>query len=179
MKSLVKIVAAIVVGILLISCSKVPDSKTIPSYVTISSYEVKGVITNANLAGFKDNIFLHDEDYVIPTLDWVNGEFSKQFKQFLFNYNIRQFQDGKNECDKFSLHARSVANILNRHNPQSGNSGIAVGEVYLINGGGGHAMNFAIVADRDKKLRLVFYEPQAAQIVNVDTNDLAILTWNM
>ena len=163
---------------LVVSCGKVPDSKVIPSFTTVSAREVQSFLTNQQYIGWNEPV-LTDEDYVIPTVEWVNGELTKRFNQFTFDYNVRWYVEGRNECDKFSLYARAIANTLNRHNPNAGAAGIAFGEVFMLHGINSHAMNFAIVAEKDKKLKLVFYEPQVSHTVSIYTNDLVILRWRM
>ena len=144
--------------------------------MTCSTSQVEAVLTNISSWA---RVNLTDEDYVIPTEAWVKGTLTKHFNQFLFDYNVRVYVEGKNECDKFSLYARAIANALNRHNPKAGPAGIAFGEVFLLQGINGHAMNFAIVADESKKPKLVYYEPQVGQIVDLPTNNLVILSWHM
>jgi hypothetical protein len=158
----------------LVGC-KTPDAKVIPSYLRINSAQARTIITN--ICGAE--VVLTDEEYAVPTEEWVTRAFTPTFKKFLFGYDVRRYSADRNKCDKFSLYARTVANVLNRHNLVSSGAGIAFGEVYLSEGFYGHAMNFVIVAGEDKRPKLLFYEPQIQQLMTVSTNNLAVLEWRM
>lgn len=170
----------IVISILITSCTKSPESKIIPSKISISAMDAKALITTNFPFSSSEQIYLLDAKYILPTTSWVSGDFSSRFKDFLFAQNIKQASPDKNDCDKFSIYGRSVANILNYHNPNGLNQGIAVGEVHvLLSNGAGHMMNFIIVADQENKPQIIFYEPQYASIVALDTNQAILLNWRM
>lgn len=170
--------AALFTVICLLSCSKVSD-KPIPSYKTISAAELTKIILNNNPTNtLIPRIVTSDSEYILPDESWINGELTVQFRKFLFDYNVRQYSPDNNDCDKFSLYCRTVANILNRHNTLS-KVGIALGEFRYINGITGHSINFIITSDKFSEIKVIYYEPQTFQIIQIDKDTTAPLAYTL
>lgn len=162
---------------MILGCGKVIDSP-IQSYRSASSTEIENLIqANLSTNSIRPKIIFRDTDYLIPTEAWVKKDFSEKLTGFLFDYSLQVPVEGRNECDKFSLYGRTVANILNAHNSNKPNMGIAVGEFVYIDSLNAHDINVFIISDESKKLKLVYYEPQISQIIEM-TNDFAPLMFN-
>lgn len=158
------------------SCGKVTD-KPIVSHTNISLDEAKSFILNSIPTNTIRPVFISSDDsFMVPTESWVKNELTKEFNKFIFDYNLRTYKEGSNECDKFSLYLRTVANILNRHNPSS-KTGIAVGQFGYVDGIYPHSINFIIVADEFKTMKVLYYEPQTSQIINLVEGQFAPLSY--
>lgn len=172
----------LLLSVFFLGCGKVPSNTPIVSYQTLSSEQVKTLISNAA----PDEVFLNwsqitltDQNYILPTEQWVRTIFSESFQTFLFNYNVKDAQLGRNDCDNFALYARTIANVLNRHNPNAKSGlGIAFGEAIGFSNIETHAINFVVVADKNKKAKIIFYEPQTGEIIDI-TNAIPIFYWRM
>ena len=173
------LVLIVAISITVVSCGKVTSSQTITSYTTMSMPQITSMLkTNFNIS---DPVFIFsDSTYILPTTAWVKGPFSETLKKFLFDYNVSQYQVDSNDCDDFAFYGRAMANILNRHNPNGKNHGIAVGAFSKLADMGinSHVLNFVIVADEDKKPKVLFYEPQTQQTTLVNTNSV-VFWWVM
>ena len=164
----------------LTSCGPNVSDNVIPSYKVLSSEEVRNVISNAipPLTMFP-KIILSDENYILPTEDWVKNQFSKELNAFTFYYKVQRTSDNRNDCDNYSLYGRTVANILNVHNTKKINAGIAVGELGYVGSLYGHAINFIITSDNFGNVKVIYYEPQAYQIITLTDGMWAPLVFNM
>lgn len=161
----------------IVGCSMVTDNP-IQSYRSANSTEIENLIqSNMPTNAIRAKIVFRDTDYLIPTERWVRKDFSEKLTGFLFDYSLQFPVEGRNECDKYALYGRTVANILNAHNSNKPNMGIAVGEFIYIDSLNAHDINVFIVSDESKKLKLIYYEPQISQIIEM-TNSFAPLMFN-
>lgn len=164
---------------LVTSCGKVPSNTSIPSYKTLQTDRIETLLLSSTPTNtLKPRMFFSDGEYMCPTKDWVNDTFVKHFTQFLFDFNVRVFVEGRNECDKFSLYGRTVANILNRHNTK-GTGGIAVGEFVYLDGISAHSINFIIVSDSNGNLHLMYFEPQIMKEVKLNRDNIVPLRYSL
>ena len=161
--------------ILLIGCSKSKEEK-IDSYQTWSGNQINQfILAKMPTNTIKPSFYFKDESYILPTKDWVVNKLTPQFQQFLFDYNLRQYKEGRNECDKYSLYCKTVANILNAHNANKPLSGIAVADFSYISSVNSHSINIILVSDSNNNVELLYYEPQAAQLIELQQYNLVPL----
>lgn len=160
--------------ILLIGCGRVND--TIESYKSLSGPEIQNIISGFMPTNtIKPSFYFKDESYLIPTKQWVVESLSPNLKQFLFDYSLTRYKEGSNECDKFSLYGKTVANILNAKNKSK--SGIAVAEFAYLQSINSHSIN-AILTHDGNKFELVYFEPQIASIVQIDEYNFVPLVFD-
>lgn len=108
-----------------------------------------------------------DERYALPTISWITGPFSK----YLFKACVKEFGSGyqpeESDCDDYAALAVQCAKRSHRRTVgRPKDVSLAFGLFsYLQSEDSAHMLNFAVVAY--PSLRLVFYEPQRQQIVNL------------
>jgi hypothetical protein len=167
----------IIICLFILGCGKISD-KPIKTYRSATATEIENFIQSKMPSdAIRARLVFRDTNYLIPTEEWVRKDFSEELSSFLFDFNIRSYKEGRNECDKFSLYGRAVANILNAHNSNKPDTGIAVGEFVYMDGIDPHDINVFIVSDESEKLKLIYYEPQVCQIIEM-TNSFAPLMFN-
>ena len=169
----------VLVAVLITSCGRVSESP-IESYKTLSAAEISSLIySNVPPLSIVPAITLQDRNYILPTKKWVEGNFTAQLSKFLFDYNIALYNEEKNDCDKFSLYGRAVANILNRHNPNNKNTGVAVGQISIFRGVSGHSINFMVISDKDGNCDVIYYEPQTLRITTLNPESDIRVSYNL
>ncbi|MDB6017671.1 MAG: hypothetical protein JWR19_2160 [Pedosphaera sp.] len=128
-----------------------------PASHTLSSDEMLGVL---ELAGINpDAIELSDDEYALPTLNWITGDFADSMTGFLnsleFTYELHS-----QDCKAFSRAAAFWAEYC-WNKTQAGQAALALGQCYYLPNGSmeGHAINCAMTR-KAGKIALVFFEPQ-------------------
>lgn len=113
---------------------------------------------------------------------WVTGEFSKKYREFLFNQGVLNwYEEGQFNCEDYSLGASFYARVLNRlSDDRIKGISIAVGIIYYVPdmdvNNPRHSINFMILEDES----IVFYEPQYQQIVKLSKNEInSIYYWEL
>ena len=119
---------------------------------------------NQNNIFYTSGYGIKDALYACPDEEWLNGRFAKVIlPQYLAERKASTWVAESNDCDDFAEHAKVLMNEIH-HNTQNKvpGTGILFGIVwYNKDVGGGHAINWAIVRDKDtKQPKLVFFEPQ-------------------
>ena len=150
--------------LLIVGCGKASD-KSIESFQTISAQELESVITNRiNILGFQ---LSRDENYILPSEKWVKEQYLPKLSKFLFDYNLNTYRADANDCDDFAQYGSTVAHILNAHNKNKIIAGIAVGDFVYFDGLEIHAINIIITSDENKKINILFVEPQNQIIITL------------
>lgn len=126
---------------------------------------------------------ISDEITVLPTENWIRGEFTRGLSEFQKHFQIARWHERANDCDKFSSATKFYAQWLNfKSTNRSEKASLAVGELYFyVNGSNkAHAINFFITLDKNKKLKLIFYEPQKKIVMNLsEIEKSSIFFWNL
>lgn len=178
-KLLISFSLIICLSILFVSCSRPADalrSETVPIGEHIfTPQEVQYILLTNGIIG---RFTLTDAQYVAPTLEWVEKQYTDKLTKFLFDYNLHHWTKESSDCDDISRAAAVKASILfhNSKNRPKG-AGLLFGEFhYIKSGAGGHALNAAIVKDKEI-YRLVFYEPQVKYIVKLQEKETDNALW--
>jgi hypothetical protein len=162
------IIVSLLVCLLIIVGCKPSTTDIITSEPTIKENiywsDLQWYIKNDSGLNSVDTLYA-DNDYVLVDEIWFNENILNQFNDFLSKNGVYFGDVNKNDCDNyaraFSFFARvksSQAKFLNYD--------IAVGELYYKDFDFGHAINFAIVLDKDGKKKMLYIEPQGPTIIN-------------
>lgn len=124
-----------------------------------------------------------DDAYVFPTADWVRVVFAPSLRKLLIELAMITFAAEENDCDDFARLASVYASVLHRQtSSRAKESGLAFGEFwYVQDSGGGHAINFAIVAatgvgPQAGEATLLFFEPQTQKIKTLSETEVKSCT---
>ena len=127
------------------------------------------LITEVTLAGYgspvqPDLFSVVDRVYAKPTLEFLEGAFSKSLWSVQNFFGAASWSEEANDCDDFARCAAFLAQLLHYRTPgRPPASALAVGELwYVRDNGEGHAINIAFT---DKGV--VCYEPQTRAIVTL------------
>lgn len=168
MKSLPLILLTLAI---LLGCKPASSTKSGPSYPPptrqLTPQEVVGVLAKTNVVSL--SFALPDSVYVMPTVRWINSEFSSGLWQFQTELGISRWSAESNDCDKFAIATSFYAKWLNHSSPNRIQAALSVGELYYYRNADisqGHAINFFVVLVGDS-LQAVFYEPQTRSIVEL------------
>jgi hypothetical protein len=110
-------------------------------------------------------IWLFDEYYSLPAVEWVTGEFANGLDTLVNGLGFR-YQADSGDCDDFARLAAWYAQYLqNRTRP--GDSALALGEFAYIQeeGKAGHAVCVAVTRI-EGELAVRFFEPQPEVVEN-------------
>ena len=174
MKNIILFLAVIV---LITGCKpKYPES---PKYIVISGDDLRNFIVETNHINAGDCTLMVDNSYAVPTVDWIKESYTPILKQFLFDNQLDLYQSGKNECDKFSYYGVTVGHMMHFHSKSPSNTGLSIGELTYTVSLTPHDIMFFVATDKSDKLKLVFYEPQTQQILDLDPADIGVLGWRM
>lgn len=111
-----------------------------------------------------------DLNYVLPTREWVTGDFARAMLGNLQKLGITYAPESF-DCDKFAKLVAAFGAVCNLRT--SGHKGgLALGVFYYRSPAGYHAINVAVVPD-DDDLDLVFIEPQTGQELRLSEEELA------
>ncbi len=166
-------------------CGCKPSKPGAPSYPpptrTVFPFEVVTALGETNIAA--NSFALPDGKYLIPTLRWIENDFSKGLWQFQNEMGISTWSAESNDCDKFAIAASFYAKWLNHSSPNRNiAAGLAIGELYYLKGGvngQGHAINFIVTLVGDS-LQIVFYEPQLRRVVSLsETERGRVMFWKL
>lgn len=166
-------------SVVFISCSRPADNlqkENVPvGEHVFSSAEIAYILaTNEITATF----LLNDQEYVAPTKEWVEKQYTDKLTKFLFDYNLNHWTKESSDCDDIARAAAVQAAILfhNSENRRKG-AGFLFGEFYYFKTGyGGHAMNIALVKDKNT-YKLVYYEPQLKYLVDISGMERRATIW--
>jgi hypothetical protein len=169
----------IILVIFLAACGKRYEGSQ--SYTVLTREQISMFIQVTNkVEVMENNLFLRDDLYAVPTLDWVNRVYSPQLTKFLFDNDLLKYTKESNDCDDFSQYALTVAHMMHRYslNRPKGTT-ISVGDVIQMQVMADHAINVWIVTDDAGRLMLAFYEPQQQRIIPFNPQDEIISYFKM
>lgn len=131
------------------------------------------LITEVTLAGYgspvqADLFSVVDRVYAKPTLEFLEGAFSKSLRSVQNFFGVAAWSVEANDCDDFARCAAFLAQLLHYRTPgRPPASALAFGELwYVKDSGEGHAINIAFT---DKGV--VCYEPQTRSIVTLSVTE--------
>lgn len=147
-------------------------------YFLMESHQIRDFITETNHIHTQFFPQMNDDTYAVPSIDWINNEFTPALRKFYFKYNLYNEANNENDCEDLALYAEAVARIL-YHNDSAKikECAISVGHFdYLLSIESHRIIMF--VAHDEEKIKLIFYEPFAQQIIK-DNNEITNhLVWN-
>lgn len=133
------------------------------------------MITRNELNDFLTNALpvwneLADDNYSLPTRDWIALEFSTCLKMLLDDLAFK-WEPDRSDCDDFARLAAAYCCLL--HSNTGADSGLAFGEFWFTRRDGqGHAINVFVTREIDGSLALNFFEPQTQQIIELTKEEI-------
>lgn len=175
MKKLLVLVSVILAGLAITSCK--PSYPASPTYKVVSRADLEAFIVVTNHLNVRKMLVLSDEAYAVPTIEWITKSYTPQLERFLFDNELRRPSDTENDCDKFAHYGVTVGHLMHhRATVKPKGTALAIGELsYIAWDLGGHAVNLFVATDNYGELKLVFYEPQARQIIELDPKSTYVL----
>lgn len=117
-----------------------------------------------------DNPIILDDEYALPTEDWLLNDFREATIKNLALLGIATYAAQSNDCDDFAWAVAGLARIGNAR--QGSRKALAVGIFgYRTDDGGGHAIIFSVVRVGANDYRLVFIEPQTGDEVELSRSE--------
>ena len=115
----------------------------------------------------RTSVHIADSGYGLPARTWLANDFPNFFKDMLGRMGITKWTP-RWDCDNYAMAYFSLAQLAHYQTIGSDAEGLAVGVVYYMagaraegGGGGGHAINTAVIKE-DNGYKVVFIEPQYA-----------------
>jgi hypothetical protein len=132
--------------------------------------EIFSLLSNIGVATF--DLVIADEEYSLPTRRWFLGTFAAALNRDLDLLGVQTWKPELNDCDDFALLTTALARVCNAlSNPKQ--NALAVGMFcYMPDGGGYHAINFAIVSEAGQR-KVLFLEPQTQQEVKLSEREIS------
>jgi hypothetical protein len=142
----------------------------------LNRFELETLMTSHGILA--DATFFADDQYLLPTLDWLTGDFARGLQAFFHLLGMDTYTAEQCDCDDFARGAAFYASTL--HNRlQNGRTALAFGEfAYKHRDGYAHAINVIVgddVRSRSSAPTLVFFEPQAVLARAASTNPIITL----
>jgi len=152
---------------------------------TVTSFKLSSIQVEQHLGAIGINPDYYkgvvaDGHYALPTEEWVRTSFSSSFKTFKDSIIKGPWVSEENDCDDFARAAAFFAQLLH-HNTQNklSNTGLAIGEFWYTMRDrkeglaiGAHAINFILVRDKSENIRVLFFEPQISQVVELTDKEI-------
>ena len=168
----------------LCACKPASTSKSVsypPPTRIVEPFEVLAALSGTNITA--SSFALPDAKYFIPTLRWIQSDFSNGFWQFKNEMGIATFQPEAWDCDKFAIAASFYAKWLNAASPNRNvSAGLCIGELFYRKHGDrtqGHAINFFVVLVGES-LQIVCYEPQTHSVVTLtEAERRSVFFWKL
>lgn len=174
-KNLMKLIAAFTIGILIILFSTGCDGKkkSVYEFRSLPKNEALDVLMYTNAIRPLKCFRMNDGVYAVPTVKWIKEVFTPEFKNYLFKNNLKTVRDNINDCDKYCLHARSVAAVLySKETKRIPDAALAMGEFVYWYGLNTHDIVFFLAYDATYgDLVMVFYEPMIQNIIIFEPRD--------
>lgn len=186
MKSNIRLFQLFVLSIFLcgvVGCK--PSETKVVSYPpptrTIGPADVFAALAATNIAAI--SLSLPDAIYLMPTLRWIEHDFSSGLYVFQTEMGVSSWVSEANDCDKFALAASFYGKWLNYSSPNRNvSAALAIGEIYYRQGGEwsrGHAINFFVIQS-GSELQIVFYEPQRRAVVTLsEVERKSVFFWKL
>lgn len=162
----------IILYLLTAGCGKKAVKPTIKH--TVESVEIAAMLESLGVN--TPNSFFADDVYALPSEHWLASEYSEALYRFLTSFKSATYVATENDCDNFSTMAFAFAQILHHNTPQKTHkTALAFGEIWYpsLARGGVHAINVVMVWDDKTGYKLLFYEPQTQQLVELTKAEIA------
>ena len=125
------------------------------------------------------NYIAADAIYSLPTRDFIETDFAVALKTFFVKMGEADYVNVEQNCNKFALGATFFMDYLHHNTTNKlSDTGIAFGEFYYTrsaaNGGGGHAINITIIANKNgtNQFTVLFFEPQTYSLVQLTQEEI-------
>lgn len=141
---------------------------------TVDAMEINAMMDS--IGAVTDKAFFADDKYALPSESWLINDYSTALYDFLLSFKSSKYVDSENDCDNYSTLAFSFAQVLHHNTPQKiKKTALAVGEFWYASlaRGGVHAINVVMVWDNQIGYKLIFYEPQTQQVVELTKAEIA------
>jgi hypothetical protein len=122
----------------------------------ISSKELIKLLTDSGIR--PDVINVQDENFVLPTPEWITNDLSKALNDFFFYSGIK-YEENQYDCNRFAKTASTIADWC-WAKTKTEDAALALGMFGYFYGINGHVITIAVHRDEQGKLYLGFYEPQ-------------------
>ena len=121
----------------------------------LKAAEVRAILAQVFIGG----VFVADRDYSCITRATLFDELCPWYKEQLAKYGVFKWED-THDCDDFARSFPVFAQFAYRQKTMIKGQGVAIGECWFNRPEGGHAINFAIIENKD----VIFIEPQLGRI---------------
>jgi hypothetical protein len=171
-------ISFIIIYLTMTGCT--PKCQPSSTYVLMTGTEVGNFITYSNNIRSVGCALVPDISYAIPTEEWIEDQYTPYLKSFILKNKLVWSKDSENDCDKYSQYGVTVGHIMHyKAKGKPKETALSIGEFMYMPTATGHALNFFIATDKNKKLKLVFYEPQLQRIIELNPTNQAVLYWRM
>jgi hypothetical protein len=123
----------------------------------ITSQELRDVLIKAGVREHVIGIF--DEEFVMPTADWMEHELADALTNFLFENRI-VYRENAFDCNRFSKFSSTVVDLCWARMREGRDAAMAVGLFAYGSFFARHCMIVALHRNQDNTIRVSFYEPQ-------------------
>lgn len=141
----------------------------------ISKPTIQALIFDTGIDVATAAVELPDAEYAIAAIDWIANDFARALVPWR-NEMIGVYAPGGADCDDFAEAAAFFAHLLFRRTPnRPKGTALGFGQFWYCKHGDqtqGHAINAAVCRDGDT-LRLVYFEPQLAQLITLTPKEIA------
>ena len=115
-----------------------------------------------------------DPEYSLVSEKWIRDAATFNFTKFLDKLDMLEYNSNVNDCDDFARAFTLFSKFYFRKSLKNKNmNSCAVGEFYYLRTNGSyHAINFMIVLDENRNRKILFYEPQTGNFVNLTKDEI-------
>jgi len=151
-------------------------------YVEISSDKVESFLASQGINPQYKNTA--DDKYCVVEEDWFVNTLLKEYYTFIDEVGIKEYQTERNDCDDYCRAFTFFCKIKSLRTLNINHS-LTVADVFFHKNGDkkrNHAINLAIVLDKEGKLKLIYIEPQDASVfLNEDNRNISrnVYFWGM
>lgn len=122
----------------------------------ITSTEIVETLVNAGIR--EEVILIYDQQFVLPTPEWITNKLGASLDKFFFDTGIK-YGENQYECNKYAKTATTIADWC-WAKTKTKDVALAFGMFGYLAGIGGHMINIAVHRNESNGLYLAFYEPQ-------------------
>lgn len=123
----------------------------------VTHTEIREVLARSGVV--PERITLLDQDYCLPTPEWITGPLRKSLGDFLF-YSGIQYVDQRFDCDDFAATAANLAGLCWAKTPGAPMAGLAIGMFGFIDRYDTSHCIICAIHKREQGLYPAWYEPQ-------------------
>jgi len=107
------------------------------------------------------------DTYALPDTEWIEQVFTPYYRKFIFKNNLTFYEENANDCSQYTLYALTCANLLFYNHAHPKETSLAVGTFSYVKGFKRHVI-VAFVARDNNTTKLLFYEPQQMQLIDLE-----------